>query len=379
MPKIIPIHRSSIAQSAAFLILFGQAAFAQAPKPPPDVLILVDGEKLIGHLESGDGSSLKFKSDLAGEVTVDWSKVQEIHSPGTFAVLRKGEVLKKHATGASVPQGTVAIASDSKAIEVTPSGAARQSVPVAETGHVVDEASFHQALENPSFFHDWTGAITAGASLVDATQNSENFTGAINLVRAIPTVNWLSPINRTIADFTASYGEVSQTGEPTIKTSIYHGDAERDEFFSPRIYGFGELSYDHNFSQGLNLQQEYGGGIGLVALKTAKEEMDLKGSVTYIEQSFETGPNQSLIGSIFGETYTRKFKRSIVFNQGLTITPAWNNLNAYSATGDANLAVPVFKRLNFSIGLIDNFLNDPPPGFKKNSFQLTTGLTYTLK
>jgi hypothetical protein len=29
--------------------------------------------------------------------------------------------------------------------------------------------------------------------------------------------------------------------------------------------------------------------------------------------------------------------------------------------------------------VIDTFLNDPPPTFKKNSFQLTTGLTYAIK
>jgi hypothetical protein len=172
---------------------------------------------------------------------------------------------------------------------------------------------------------------------------------------------------------------VTQTGIPTVKTSIYHVDAERDEFLSPRLYGFGALAYDHNFSQGLTLEQQYGGGIGFAAIKNAAEELDLKGSVTYIEQSFATGPTQNLIGSTFAEVFSRKFAKAIVFTEGLTITPAWNNLNAYSANGNAGLAIPVFKRLNFSVGVIDTFLNDPPPGFKKNSFQLTTGLTYAFK
>jgi hypothetical protein len=29
--------------------------------------------------------------------------------------------------------------------------------------------------------------------------------------------------------------------------------------------------------------------------------------------------------------------------------------------------------------MTDAFLNDPPPGFQKNSFQLTLGLTYSLR
>ncbi|HEX4227509.1 MAG TPA: DUF481 domain-containing protein [Bryobacteraceae bacterium] len=375
MPYIVPICR--LYPLSVIGLLLAQTAIGQTPKPQPDILILTDGEKLIGHLESADSSSVKFKSDLAGEVTVDWSKIQELHTSDKYAVLRKSEVLKKSTAATSVPQGTVAVAG--KNIQVTPQGQAPQTIPVGDTAHVVEEPSFQQALENPNFFQDWTGGVTAGASLVEATQNSETFTGAVNLLRAIPTVNWLDPLNRTDVNFSASYGKVSQTGTPTVKTSIYHVDAERDEFFSPRLYGFGELAYDHNFSQGLNLQQQYGGGIGVVAEKSANEELDLKGSVTYIEQSFLKGPGQNLFGSTFSEIYTRKFAKAIVFQQGLAITPAWTNSNAYSANGNASLGIPLYKRLNFSIGVIDSFLNDPPPTFKKNSFQLITGLTYALK
>ena len=66
------------------------------------------------------------------------------------------------------------------------------------------------------------------------------------------------------------------------------------------------------------------------------------------------------------------------FIEQLAITPAWNNTSAYSATGSAGITMPLYKRLSFSLNTIDTFLNNPPPGFKKNSFQLTTGLTYTL-
>lgn len=378
MPTIVRTSRFFIVFLVVCAFSLTQSASAQPPKPQPDVLILVDGEKLIGHLESSDGGSLKFASDLAGEVTVDLSKVQELHTSEKFAVLRKNEVLKKHSKGAAVPQGTIAVAD--KNIQVTPANQPPQNVPISEIGHVVDQASFQKVLENPGFFHDWTGGITLGASLVEATQDSESLTGSINLSRAVPGVDWANPVNRTTADFSASYGEISQPHVPTVKTSIYHADVERDEFFSPRLYAFIDAAFDHNFSQGLDLQQQYGGGIGLVAVKAPNQELDLKGSVTYIEQSFQTAAqNQNLFGSTFAETYSRKFPWSIVFTQGLTITPAWNNLNAYSANGNATLAVPVYKRLNFSIGVIDTFLNDPPPDFKKNSFQATMGLTYAIK
>jgi hypothetical protein len=44
----------------------------------------------------------------------------------------------------------------------------------------------------------------------------------------------------------------------------------------------------------------------------------------------------------------------------------------------SGLTLPVYKRLSLAVSTLDTFLNNPPPGFKKNSFQFTTGLTYTL-
>jgi hypothetical protein len=44
--------------------------------------------------------------------------------------------------------------------------------------------------------------------------------------------------------------------------------------------------------------------------------------------------------------------------------------------------VPFYKELAFEIGTIDSYLNDPVPAdppTKRNSFQFTTGVTYTLK
>ena len=89
--------------------------------------------------------------------------------------------------------------------------------------------------------------------------------------------------------------------------------------------------------------------------------------------------NHNLIGAVFAQDYAHKLAKGIQFLEQITVIPEFNESSAYAATANASLNVPVYKRLSFSISLADSFLNDPPPGFKKNSFQLTTGLTYTLK
>ena len=125
---------------------------------------------------------------------------------------------------------------------------------------------------------------------VEATQNSRGFTGAVALVRAIPTVNWLDPRNRTLVDFTGAYGSVSQPGTATIKTNILHFDAEHDWYFSPRFYFLVDSSYDHNYSQGLDLQQFYGAGMGYTVIKQPKQELDLKFDIHYEKQQYFVTP-----------------------------------------------------------------------------------------
>lgn len=352
-------------------------ARAQASKPEPDVIVFPNGEKVIGHFESVSGGSAKFKSDTLGEITVDLSKVQELHASGKFAVIRKDVKLARGERDGQIPVGTISVAGQT--VQVTPDSKPAESIKVVEVGNIVDQSSFDQAFQHSSIFRKWSGQAALGASVVEATQNSVAINTAISLVRAVPTEAWLPPRDRTILDFSDSYGKVTQPNTPTVKTSIFHADAERDQYFTSRMYALGALAFDHNFSQGLDLQQIYGGGIGFSAIHRDKEMLDLKGSIDYERQQFEVASqNKNLIDSVFGEFYMLKMMHGIVLNQQLSVSPAWNDTSAYSAYGSVGLTFPVYKHFGFNANVIDSFLNDPPPGFKKNSVQFATGLTYTL-
>jgi hypothetical protein len=324
-----------------------------------------------------------FKSDILGDVNVDWSKVKELHAGEKFAVLTKEMVTQEEKRGRKasppgVPKGT--ISATNQKIDVATS-AGTTTIAVADAVHVLDIPSYEKAfVKYPGFFADWNGTITAGASLVEATQTSETFNGSINLVRAIPAEDWLARRNRTAFDFSTSYGEQTQPGTPSIKTSIYHADAERDEYFSTAVFAFGQAQFDHNFSQGLDLQQTYVGGVGWSVFKRANEGLDLKAGMSYVQQEFAgMTKTQNLASSVFDEKYMRKVFKGATFTQEFSVSPSWSNSKALSALGNARLTLPVYKRLSFTVGAIDTFLNDPPPGFKRNSFQATAGLTYGLR
>jgi hypothetical protein len=353
----------------------GSGLAQTAAKPHPDVQIFANGEKIVGKLVRSDGASVTFHSDSLGDVKADWSKIQELHSGQKFVAVEKGVQLNRQSDLSKLPTGAVALTDKS----LTVGG---QTVPVADAAHLIDQPGFEKAvLHSPGFFQAWTGKVVAGASLVEATQTSQSFTGGIALLRAIPAEDWLDARDRTTLDFSASDGSVAQPNTPTLKTDILHFDFERDQYLPhSHAYFFGQMALDHNFSQGLDLQQMYGGGFGWTVVKQANETLDLKGSMSFERQSFQTAASDhNLIGSVFSENYMRKLGKAVTLLEGVSITPAWNDAHAYSWNANTSLNVPVFKRLGFQLAAIDSFLNDPPPGFKKNSFQLTMGLTYSLK
>lgn len=360
-----------------------------APAAAPDVILFTNGDQLTGKLLREVDGKVTFHSDIAGDVTVTWDKIKSIKSGQNFAVVQQGQHVTRKTADADIAKGAVQVEDDQVKVAAA-AGGTTKDIPVKNAQYMIDAPTFEtEVRRNPGFLYGWTGGITAGATLVEATQNSRNFTGGVALVRRIPTVDWLDPRNRTIFDFTGAYGTVTQPGTVGTKTNIIHFDGEHDWYFSPRLYALVDMSLDHNYSQGLNLQQIYGGGLGYTLIKTPTQELDLKFDIHYERQQFFVTPNivpppplspsKNLIGANFGDTYMIKLPHGLVFNEGAVITPAFNQTNAWSATATAGLLFPVYKRLGFSLGALDDFLNDPAVGSKKNSFQFTAGVTYTLK
>ncbi len=369
--------------------------FAADDKAPPDVIVFTNGDQLSGKFVQAIGDTVTFHSDIVGDINIDWSKIKELHTAQKVGVIEKGVEFKHHQIPASVPVGTMSVADQQ--ITVQPAtNATIAPIPIKNAHFIVDETTMNKQLRgHPGFFQAWNGAATAGLTIVEATQNQYSFNGAVALARVVPTVSWLDPRNRTTIDYSQSYGKITDpaytapdgTFVPSTfsKSSIFHADAERDEYVTPRFYFLGMMSFDHNYSQSLDLQQIYGGGIGYTVIKTPTQELDVKATVQYERQAFfntVTNENQDLIGSTFGAFYALHLPKSILFSQQVLYIPAWNNLHAYSVAETDALTFPAYKNFGFTLGTLDTYLNNVPltfPPTKRNSFQFTAGVTYTIK
>lgn len=385
--------------------VFCAAQAKPAANPAPDVLVLTNGDTLHGKFVNEIGGKVTFHSDPLGDLSVPWDKIKELHTSERLAVLDSR--VKPQGRHGKVGIATGTVEANSEAVTLQPeSGPPLAPIPLKNAQFIMDAATLEKQInKNPGFFTGWNGSATMGATLVTAAENQYTVSGAVGLVRVVPTVPWLNPRNRTSTDFSGSFGKISQPGyyvaavppattatfvpPESTKSSIVHFDAERDQYFSPRLYALVQTAFDHNFAQDLQLQQIYGGGIGWTVVKSPKQELDVKGTAQYERQAFITGtsstgasPNENLIGSTFAANYLLHLKL-FTLTQGLSYIPAFNDPSAYSANEANTFAFPAYKNLSFSFGTLDSFLNDPPlgaaPPAKRNSFQFTMGFTYAFK
>ncbi|MBS1820365.1 MAG: DUF481 domain-containing protein [Acidobacteria bacterium] len=362
-------------------------AFSQdkAPAAPPDVVVFKNGDQLTGKLERSVGTNIVFKSDAVGEVIIPLDKVKEMRSASNFVVLKKDEKITRQSRQATA----ITMVDDS--VKESTSG---EVVPAKNIGYVVDGATYNKELNgNPGPLKGWNGSVTGGATILQSTSYGQTFTAGTSLVRTIPSVSYLPPRTRSTFNLLETYGKLTQPVIPNpanlpdsvAKTNIFHTDFEHDKYFTSRFYMLGGVSYDHNFSQGLALQQIYGAGAGYTILLDPVQQLDAKADVHYERQHFTqypppavSSPDQNLIGSTFGEAYKRTLPGKILFTQSGTYIQSWNNTNAWSTIGAFGLALPVYHRFSLSVNFLDNYLNNPAIGFKKNSMQFITGVTYTL-
>jgi hypothetical protein len=381
-------------------VLFQQTitGWAQSPaaKPAPDVIVFTNGDQLTGTLERADGDSFVFKSDVVGEVTVSADKIKELHAGGKFVALKKGEKI----TRTSKQPGAITYGDNAVTVADIPSKTP-EVVPIKDLAHLIDSVTYgKEVTSNPGIWYGWNGSVSGGITLVESTQTGQTYNLAVNLIRLIPSVSFLPPRTRSTINVLETYGKITQpvipqTNPPTpdtvAKTNIFHADAEHDKYFTTKIYGLVGVSFDHNFAQGLNLQQIYGAGVGWTVIQTPVQEFDVKADVHYERQNFiqptpvagqppaPVTPSTNLIGSSFTELYHRNLPAKIIFTESGTFIPAWNNSDAYSAIFGAGLQLPTYKRFSLNVNVLDNYLNRPAIGFKSNSLQFVTGVLYTLK
>ena len=206
--------------------------------------------------------------------------------------------------------------------------------------------------------HGWTGAITAGATIVRSTDSVTSFTAGIALARLIAHRGLSAPRNphnlQPHRDLRQGHLARHPPDHPALALACRHQDQHLPRrrrtrlVLHPRLYALANTAFDHNYLSGPGPPAALRRRRRLDARPNRHQQLDLKADIHYERQSFFGQPEVNLIGSIFGEAYHRDLPHKIVFTQAADYIPSWNNSQAYSAMFTAGIVLPTWKRLGAS-------------------------------
>jgi len=362
------VHRSLI-------LLVAICVFAVCAKA--DQITLKNGDRLTGTIVKSDDKTLLIKTELAGDVSVQWEAITAIVSSQNLHLgLKDGQTIV----------GTV-VTNDGK-FDVTTKDAGNVEAPKAAVVAVRDDAEQQsydaeiERLRNPRLTDFWSGLLDTGLSTTSGNSSTVNFTLAAKAAR-------VTDRDKITVYATSVYSKENNTSPSQTTAHAIDGGIRGDINLNPKIFAFGFTDFQYDAFQHLDLRNVIGGGLGYHVIKTKNTQFDVFGGGDF---------NQEYYGSFIDNTdtfvpsLTRKSAEinagqtlnATVFNGRTVVTEAFAVFPNVSTGGDFRFTLDISAAtklknwLSWQVTFSDRFTNYPQPGLLDNDTILSTGLRLTF-
>jgi putative salt-induced outer membrane protein len=342
--------------AVAFILLVPVALFA-------DQVVLKNGDRLTGVIEKSDEKRLLIKSEFAGEVTIQWTAVQEITSiQALHVILNNGQTVT----------GTVTTSDGNLAVVTTNSGTVTEpKEAVAKLLGEAEQAAYEKTL-HPGLLEGWQGGADVGFGLTRGNSQTKNLALALTANR--------KTLHDKLSLYTDSIYATNDTpgATPATTAKAVQGGARYDHDFTSRLFGYGGADFQTDALQTLDLRSVFGGGLGWHAIKNARTTLDLLGGLDYTREKYATLASRSFAAVSVGEELSHKLGMNTLLTQKLYFFPNLNDTSEYRATFNFGTVTKISKWLGWQNAFGDIYVTNPPAGAKQNDILLTTGLNISF-
>ena len=353
----------------ALIVILSSSLFA-------DQIVLKNGDRLTGTVIKSDAKNLVIKTDYAGEVTVDWSAVQDMTSAKSFHVgLKSGQTV---VGPLNVKEGELEVNTKDFGTLQTPT----DNIVVIrdDAGQLAYEKSLH-----PGFGEGWAGDLNLGFAVTRGNSETKNLGIAFNAAR--------TGLHDKLTLYTNSIYSTNDlsTANPHTTANQIGGGVRYDHDFTPRVFGFGNGDFFSNSLQYLDLRSSFGGGIGLHAIKKPVTTLDLLAGLNYTHESYSGIPSplpppptfaysNSYAALVLGDTFTHKLGKSTDITQSFFFYPDLSDTSQYRFTFNAGTVTKLNKWLGWQNSFGDVYVTSPlrPAGTKASDLQISTGINISF-
>jgi putative salt-induced outer membrane protein YdiY len=333
-----------------------------APGAVADQVVLKNGDRLTGQVIRFDGKNLILKSEFAGEVTIQWSGIQQITSDQPLHVESKS---------GQTAVGTITT-SDGKVKIATKAGstAAMPQEDIVLIRSDAEQSAYEQSL-NPGFRENWDAGATVSFALTRGNSQSKNLALAFNADR------------KTLHDKLTLYtNSVYATNDapgavPSTTANAQQGGLRYDHDITPRLFAFVGADFQADSLQTLDLRSVLGGGLGFHAIKRDTTTLDLLAGMNYTHEKYAAF-TRNFAAATLGDEFMHKLYGSTVLTQSLYFYPDFNNAGEYRTTFNFGTLTKISKWLGWQNAFGDIYVSNPPLGKKKNDILFTTGLNISF-
>jgi putative salt-induced outer membrane protein len=327
-----------------------------------DQVVLNNGDRLTGTIVRSDGKKLVIKSEFAGDVTVDWTAVQQVTSDQPLHVgLSNG----KTAVGPiATTDGNIEVVTKTGGTVATP----KDEIVIIRND--AEQSAYEKSLK-PGFSENWAAGANVGFALTRGNSQTKNLALAFTADRK--TLH-----DKLMLYTTSVYSANDAPGAvPSTTANAEQGGIRYDHDITPGLFAFAGADFQANSLQTLNLRSVLGGGLGFHVIKRNVTTLDLLAGANYTRESY-VAVNRNFVAATLGEEFMHKVHESTVLMQSLYFYPNLSDAGEYRTTFNFGTVTKISKWLGWQNSFGDIYVSNPPPGKKKNDIMFTTGLNVSF-
>ena len=327
-----------------------------------DQITLTNGDRLTGAILRSDTKQLVLKTELAGDVTINWSAVTNITAEGPiFVGLSDGQTV---AGAVQAANGQVQIRTQAVGT-VTAAQSAVQSLRNRDEQTAYETQA--ERYRNPRLVDLWVGSLDLGFAATRGNAETQTFSLATRADRATSR-------DKMGVFYTSIFSSNTTSGTKATTANSKRGGLTYDVNIDPKIFGWGSVELESDQFQSLDLRFVPAGGAGYHALNLENTKLDARLGVAGNREFFSTGLRRNSAEIIIGEDLSHKVSSNTSIQQRMRFFPNVSNGGAYRFNFDTTLSTAFARWFSLQFTVSDRYLSNPVPGRKNNDVLFSTGV-----
>lgn len=151
-----------------------------------------------------------------------------------------------------------------------------------------------------------------------------------------------------------------------------------DRFFSGRFFVFGSGDFETNKVERVDFRGVLSAGLGYDVLDTEREKLSVNAGLGYTREEFTDGVREDSPSALFNQELQWRIRAQVKLEQAFRYLQDMSEVGRFKLRLSGTLRTELNGFLNFSLGFVKAYDNQPPVDAEKNELTVLTGLGFVF-